>query len=160
MSNVISSNLLKYKVNKNIDGSLEIPKIFLMSRNLRKRGQIAPIEGLVITPKFTEVNECSFTVYKENNGITLPLFDKIKDNSIIKIEGFGLFQIKVSLHESDTIYKEVTGQRMQACELGQCKCTLEINTEDDIARKIMIKIILLYFIVLIITQKLVYYIVC
>lgn len=135
MSNVISSNLLKYKVNKNIDGSLEIPKIFLMSRNLRKRGQIAPIEGLVITPKFTEVNECSFTVYKENNGITLPLFDKIKDNSIIKIEGFGLFQIKVSLHESDTIYKEVTGQRMQACELGQCKCTLEINTEDDIARK-------------------------
>ena len=72
MSNVISSNLLKYKVNKNIDGSLEIPKIFLMSRNLRKRGQIAPIEGLVITPKFTEVNECSFTVYKENNGITLP----------------------------------------------------------------------------------------
>lgn len=135
MSNVISSNLLKYKVNKNIDGSLEIPKIFLMSRNLRKRGQIAPIEGLVITPKFIEVNECSFTVYKENNGITLPLFDKIKDNSIIKIEGFGLFQIKVSLHESDTVYKEVTGQRMQACELGQCKCTLEINTEDDIARK-------------------------
>lgn len=135
MSNIISSNLLKYKVNKNIDGSLEIPKIFLMSRNLRKRGQIAPIEGLVITPKFTEVNECSFTVYKENNGITLPLFDKIKDNSIIKIEGFGLFQIKVSLHETDTIYKEVTGQRMQACELGQCKCTLEINTEDDIARK-------------------------
>ena len=135
MSNVISSNLLKYKVNKNIDGSLEIPKIFLMSRNLRKRGQIAPIEGLVITPKFTEVNECSFTVYKENNGITLPLFDKIKDNSIIKIEGFGLFQIKVSLHETDTIYKEVTGQRMQACELGQCKCTLEIDTEDDIARK-------------------------
>lgn len=135
MSNVISSNLLKYKVNKNIDGSLEIPKIFLMSRNLRKRGQIAPIAGLVITPKFTEVNECSFTVYKENNGITLPLFDKMKDNSIIKIEGFGLFQIKVSLHETDTIYKEVTGQRMQACELGQCKCTLEINTEDDIARK-------------------------
>lgn len=135
MSNIISSNLLKYKVNKNIDGSLEIPKIFLMSRNLRKRGQIAPIEGLVITPKFIEVNECSFTVYKENNGITLPLFDKIKDNSIIKIEGFGLFQIKVSLHESDAVYKEVTGQRMQACELGQCKCTLEINTEDDIVRK-------------------------
>lgn len=135
MSNIISSNLLKYKVNKNIDGSLEIPKIFLMSRNLRKRGQIAPIEGLVITPKFTEVNECSFTVYKENNGITLPLFDKIKDNSIIKIEGFGLFQIKVSLHETDAIYKEVTGQRMQACELGQCKCTIDINTEDDIARK-------------------------
>jgi len=135
VSNVISSNLLKYKVNKNIDGSLEIPKIFLMSRNVRKRGQIAPIEGLVITPNFTEMNECSFTVYKENNGITLPLFDKIKDNSIIKIEGFGLFQIKVSLHESDTVYKEVTGQRMQACELGQCKCTLEINTEDDIARK-------------------------
>lgn len=135
MSNVISSNLLKYKVNKNIDGSLEIPKIFLMSRNLRKRGQLVPIEGLVIIPKFTEMNECSFTVYKDNNGITLPLFDKIKDNSIIKIEGFGLFQIKVSLHETDTIYKEVTGQRMQACELGQCRCTLEINTEDDIARK-------------------------
>ena len=135
MSNVISSNLLKYKVNKNIDGSLEIPKIFLMSRNLRKRGQIAPIEGLVITPNFTEMNECSFTVYKENNGITLPLFDKIKDNSIIKIEGFGLFQIKVSLHETDIIYKEVTGQRMQACELGQCKCTLEINTKDDTDRK-------------------------
>lgn len=135
MSNVISSKLLKYKVNKNIDGSLEIPKIFLMSRNLRKRGQIAPIEGLVITPNFTEMNECSFTVYKENNGITLPLFDKIKDNSIIKIEGFGLFQIKVSLHETDIIYKEVTGQRMQACELGQCKCTLEINTKDDTDRK-------------------------
>ena len=134
MSNVISSNLLKYKVNKNIDGSLEIPKIFLMSRNLRKRGQIAPIEGLVITPKFTEVNECSFTVYKENNGITLPLFDKIKDNSIIKIEGFGLFQIKITLHETDAIYKEVTGQCMQACELGQCKCTLEINTEKDTER--------------------------
>ncbi|WP_337935025.1 tail fiber domain-containing protein [Jutongia sp.] len=134
MSNVISSNLLKYKVNKNIDGSLEIPKIFLMSRNLRKRGQIAPIEGLVITPKFTEVNECSFTVYKENNGIIFPLFDRIKDNCIVKIEGFGLFQIKVTLHETDAIYKEVTGQCMQACELGQCKCTLEINTEKDTER--------------------------
>ena len=134
MSNVISSNLLKYKVNKNIDGSLEFPKVFLMSRNLRKRGQIAPIEGLGITPKFTEVNECSFTVYKENNGITLPLFDRIKDNSIIKIDGFGLFQIKVTLHETDAVYKEVTGQCMQACELGQCKCTLEINTEKDTER--------------------------
>lgn len=134
MSNVISSNLLKYKVKKNIDGSLDFPKVFLMSRNLRKRGQIYPIEGLNVNPKFKESNECSFAVYKENNGVTLPLFERIKDNCIIKIEGYGLYQIKVSLHETDTIYKEVTGTEMQACELSQCKCTLEINTEDDTDR--------------------------
>lgn len=135
MSNIRCSDLFKYKVKKNIDGSLEYPKIFLMSRSLKKRGIIAPIESLIITPKFKDSVECSFTVYKENNGITLPLFDRIKDNCIIMIEGYGLFQIKISLHETDAVYKEVTGTTMQANELSQCYCKLQINTEDDIARK-------------------------
>lgn len=135
MSNIRCSDLFKYKVKKNIDGSLEYPKVFLMSRSLKKRGIIAPIESLIITPKFKDSVECSFTVYKNNNGITLPLFDRIKDNCIIMIEGYGLFQIKISLHETDAVYKEVTGTTMQANELSQCYCKLQINTEDDIARK-------------------------
>lgn len=135
MSNIRCSDLFKYKVKKNIDGSLEYPKVFLMSRSLKKRGIIAPIESLIITPKFKDSVECSFTVYKDNNGITLPLFERIKDNCIIMIEGYGLFQIKTSLHETDAVYKEVTGTTMQANELSQCYCKLQINTEDDIARK-------------------------
>lgn len=135
MSNIRCSDLFKYKVKKNIDGSLEYPKVFLMSRSLKKRGIIAPIESLIITPKFKDSVECSFTVYKDNNGITLPLFERIKDNCIIMIEGYGLFQIKISLHETDAVYKEVTGTTMQANELSQCYCKLQINTEDDIARK-------------------------
>lgn len=135
MSNIRCSDLFKYKVKKNIDGSLEYPKVFLMSRSLKKRGIIAPIESLIITPKFKDSAECSFAVYKENNGITLPLFERIKDNCIIMIEGYGLFQIKISLHETDAVYKEVTGTTMQANELSQCYCKLQINTEDDIARK-------------------------
>ena len=129
MSNIRSSELFKYKINKNIDGSLEYPKIFLMSRTLKKRGLITPVEKLIITPKFGETNECSFTIHKNNNGVTMPLFNQIKDLSIIKIEGFGLYQIKISNHETDSIYKEITGQCLQACELAQTNCKLEINTE-------------------------------
>lgn len=134
MSNIFSSDLFKYSIKKNADGSVQHPKILLLTRMLKKRGEITKYEQLKITPKFKEVSECSFTVYKENDGDTLPCFDKIKDNTIIKIEGYGLYQIKVTLHEVDSVYKEVTGQIMQACELGQADCKLEINTDADIER--------------------------
>ena len=58
----------------------------------------------------------------------------LKDASVILIEGFGYFEVSVPGTETDTVVKNVNGKSLQESELGQCYCTLEINTEDDIAR--------------------------
>lgn len=58
----------------------------------------------------------------------------LKDAYVILIEGFGYFEVSVPGTETDTIVKNVNGKSLQESELGQCYCTLEINTEDDIAR--------------------------
>lgn len=126
---------MQYRIQKNIDGTISYPKMWLMTKTLHKISQIYPYDELSITTKFNEANTCSFSVYKVNNGIELPYWDRIKDLSVILVEGFGLFEIKVSIIENESTTKKITGQSLQECELGQIIGSWEINTSDDIETK-------------------------
>lgn len=134
MSNIFQNKDLIYKYNRNRDGSIVPPKIFLYTRTLKRIGQIDPVFDLNIVPNLNEANTCSFTIYKKNNGMEKPIFDRIKNLSVIRIEGFGLFEIRVSVTEDQTVCKKITGTSLQESELGQYDCTMEINTDSDIAR--------------------------
>jgi len=126
---------LQYRIAKNKDGTLSSPKIWLMTKTLHKICQIHPYEEFSVTAKFNEANTCSLTLYQTNNGIELPYWDRIKDLSVILVEGFGLFEIKVSVTENETAAKKITGQSLQECELGQILGSWEVNTAEDIENK-------------------------
>ena len=126
---------LQYKVGKHADGTVAAPKVWLMTRTLHKICEIHPCEELTVTAKLNEANTCSLTLYRTSNGIELPHWDKIKDLSVILIEGFGLFEIKVTVTENAATAKKITGQSLQECELGQTYGSWEINTADDIEAK-------------------------
>lgn len=121
--------IFKYRRNK--DGTVVPPKIFLCTRTLKRIGLIHPVCDLKIETKFNEANTCSFTIYKNNNGIEMPNFQRLKDLSVIEIEGFGLFEIQVTVAQDSAISKRITGTALQECELSQSYCTLEINTDYD-----------------------------
>lgn len=135
MSNIFQNKDLIFKYNRNRDGSIVPPKIFLYTRRLKKIGQIEPIYDLNIVPNLNEANTCSFTIYQKNNGIEKPIFHRIKNLSVILIEGFGFFEIRVNVTEDQAVCKKITGTSLQESELGQYDCTLEINTDSDTARE-------------------------
>lgn len=118
----------------NADGTIEQDKIFLCDRLLHKKGEIYPVDNLKIDAHLKSNWEVSFTIYKYNNGIEMPLWDKINDITVILVEGKGYFEIKVPVTNEDCIKKDVSGQSLCEAETSQTKITLQINTEDDISR--------------------------
>lgn len=134
MPNVFKDNNLCYHYIKNYDGSVDLPNIYMMNRKLEKLGQIEDVTELKVIVSLNEPNECSFTTHKNINGNINTFWDKIKDDAVILIEGFGLFEIDVPVKETETIVKNVHGIDLFSSELSQSNCTLQINTDDDIAR--------------------------
>ncbi len=134
MANIYEYDKIKFKYKLNYDGSVTDPGIYLCNRQLSKKGQLL-YEDLLITVNFASANECSFKFCKYINSGINPYWDMLKDTSVILIEGFGYFEICVPGTETDTIVKNVQGWSLQESELGQCYCTLEINTENDILRE-------------------------
>ena len=108
MANIFQDNNIIYKYNRNKDNSIVLPKIFLRTRTLKKIGIISPVFDLKIVTNFNEANTCSFTIYKNNNGIEKPIFNRIKNLSIIEIEGFGLFEINVKTIDDNVTYKNIS----------------------------------------------------
>ena len=123
---------IKFKFRRNRDDSLETPKIFLVTRSLKKIGEIYPINNLNLPLVFNEANTATFTIYKENDSIVMPLFDKIKNLSVILIEGVGYFQISLPTKETDCVQKDITATALQESELSQTNITIEVNTDDDL----------------------------
>lgn len=123
---------IKFKFRRNRDDSLETPKIFLVTRSLKKIGEIYPINDLNLPLSFNAANTATFTIYKENNSIKMPLFDKIKNLSVILIEGVGYFQISLPIKETDCVQKDITATALQEAELSQTNITIEVNTDDDL----------------------------
>lgn len=124
-----------YTINP-ITDEINTPQIFLVSRKLNVLGELTPISDLDI--KVNEVNvadEVSFTYYKENEGEPTPFFDKLVDLSVIKVDGFGYFEVSIDTKEESAVYKTITAQSLGICELSQRLLTVEVNTEDDIARE-------------------------
>lgn len=108
---------IKFKFRRNRDDSLETPKIFLVTRSLKKIGEIYPINNLNLPLVFNEANTATFTIYKENDSIVMPLFDKIKNLSVILIEGVGYFQISLPTKETDCVQKDITATALQVSNL-------------------------------------------
>lgn len=133
MANVYEYDQIKFKYRLDYDGSVTEPNIYLCNRQLGKKGQVI-YEGLSVTVNFASANECSFQFFKYLGFGVNPLWGQLKDTSVILIEGFGYFEVSVPGTETDTIVKNVEGKSLQETELGQCYCTLQINTEDDVAR--------------------------
>ena len=123
---------IKFKFRRNRDDSLETPKIFLVTRSLKKIGEIYPVNNLNLPLVFNEANTATFTIYKENDSIIMPLFDRIKNLSVILIEGVGYFQISLPTKETDCVQKDITATALQESELSQTNITIEVNTDDDL----------------------------
>lgn len=121
----------------NRDRSIDPDKIFLVDRMFHpiQNGEIYPVSDLQISANLTSNWECSFTVYKESNGIPNPLWDQITDLALVKIENKGIFELETPITDEASTYKKCSGKSICEAETSQTIMTLEINTEDDIARE-------------------------
>lgn len=143
---------LSFKVNE-VSGGIDQPQIFLCNRQLNKIGEIYPVYDLKIKANLNGSDELSFSIPKEiknynnkdadrlNRESILPLqnkysalYDKITDYSVILVEGFGYFETLSTIKDAYTHTKNIQGKSLGESELSQLYCTLECNTENDIAR--------------------------
>lgn len=107
------------------------PDIWLCHRNYKKICQLSPIEDLKVYVAANAVDEVTFTLHKNNNGVDFEYWDKIKDLKVICVDGFGYFEIAVDKEVSDDTKKVITGVSIEA-ELAQITIDgLEINGEKD-----------------------------
>ena len=129
------------------NGRVEDYTIVLSTRDKRHLGQVSGLKGVTYCGKLNGANEMSFTVYKSD---LIESDDKAYDEKIEKhreylwenIVDFKLiwvkeldeyFEIKVSLDDSNEIYKNITATSLCEAELSQTMLyNIEINTESDI----------------------------
>ena len=122
----------KFIINR--DGSIEQDQVFLCDRMLNTICEIYPIDNLKTDMHFASNDEASFTLYKNNNNVFNPFWNKIDDLSIILVQGKGYFEIAVPKTDDGAIFKEITGVSLGEAETAQTNVTLEINTDDDMDR--------------------------
>lgn len=122
--------------NINRDRSIENDKVFLVDRQFRPidSSEIFPISDMKIVSNLNSNWECNFTVYRETDGVENPLWDKITDLALVKIENKGIFELETPITDEAGTYKQCSGVSICEAETSQTTMTLEINTPDDIAR--------------------------
>ena len=130
----------QYIINK--DRTIEQDKVFLCDRLLRKKGEIYPVDSLKTIINLNSNDEVSFRIYKYNNGNLNPLWNQLDELSVILVQGKGYFEISVPKTAEDVDYKDISGISLCEAETGQAYVTLEINTENDIARENFIPTVL------------------
>lgn len=113
----------------------EEPTIVLARRNGDKIGAINAKE-ISISDSLNDAPELSFKVYKELDGEKCALWDEIINFKLIYcVEWNTWFEMTVELDENDETVKTVFCTGLGYAELGQIMLyTIEINTEEDIAR--------------------------
>ncbi len=123
---------LTYKKDKK-NGGIRPPEIFLCNRRLDTIGKLYPVVSPTIIVNYNAADEISFSYHKELNGRKTPFYDELKDLSIIKAEDT-YYEISVTETDQGNLTKNVSGRSLGYCELSQKLVTLEVNTENDIAR--------------------------
>ncbi|RKI44299.1 tail fiber domain-containing protein [bacterium D16-51] len=118
----------------NIDGSVEQDKIFICDRSLHRLGELYPVEDLHTIMRLNQNDEVNFKIYKYNNGEENPFWTQIDNIQVILVEGKGYFEIAAPVTTEECTYKQVTGISLGEAETSQTNITLQINTEEDIAR--------------------------
>lgn len=121
----------------NRDRSIDQDKVFLVDKLFQpiRNGEIYPVSDLQIVANLNSNWECSFTVYRETDGVSCPLWDQITDFALVKIENKGIFELEAPITDEAGTYKQCSGKSICEAETSQTLMTLEINTEDDIARE-------------------------
>ena len=123
----------------NIDinnGVLEDFTIILSDRSQNLKGQIKNIDEVVYRANLNSANEISFLVYKKVDNLEETLWDDIYDLRLIWVKELNeYFEITVTVSESPSLVKKVTGISLCESELSQSILrNLEINSEIDIER--------------------------
>lgn len=119
----------------NKQNRIETPTLILENKNFEKIGVITNASDLSCRIDFNGADEFSFTVQKESDGQTCPLWDEITDFKVLYIpELKERFEITVSLAQEIMPYKTVTATGLCEAELSQLTVrSLEVNTESDIS---------------------------
>lgn len=121
----------------NRDRSVDQDKVFLVDKLFHpiRNGEIHPVSDLQIVANLNSNWECRFTVYRETDGVPCPLWDQITDLALVKIENKGIFELEAPITDEAGTYKQCSGKSICEAETSQTLMTLEINTDDDIARE-------------------------
>lgn len=121
---------MNYTLDFNSLNQLEIPRIFLCTRNKDKLGELFPVEDLVILMNFNTFHEVSFTIRKTLDGLSNPLWDKIKDLKLVFVENFGYYEISVLESHDGSETKNIAGKSIEV-ELGQVYLNaFQINSDE------------------------------
>lgn len=108
------------------------PQIFLVNKQLKKVGELYPVENLKITVnEINQADEISFSYYREKESISSPLFDRLDDLSVVLVDGYGYFETAIEKNENSSVTKSVTGISLGHAELSQILTSLEINPADN-----------------------------
>lgn len=121
----------------NRDRSVDQDKVFLVDKLFHpiRNGEIYPVSDLQIVANLNSNWECRFTVYRKTDGVPCPLWDQITDLALVKIENKGIFELEAPITDEAGTYKQCNGKSICEAETSQTLMTLEINTDDDIARE-------------------------
>lgn len=112
-----------------ITGEVLQPQLFLCDRQLNNILEIEPALNLRIRCQLQGADEISFRVPEHSAS-----YDALREYSIVFAKGFGYFEVSPTIHDSADETKEIHGASLGECELSQLLCTLECNTDSDIAR--------------------------
>ncbi len=123
-------NKLTFKVDE-ITGEIVQPQVFLCDRQLNKIGEIYPVGDLRIKCVLNGADEISFRMQKNVSNTDNALYHKIKDYSVVFVQGFGYFEVSPTVNDTYTSIKTLNGNSLGESELSQLFCTLECNTNSD-----------------------------
>ncbi|MCI8508593.1 MAG: hypothetical protein HFJ06_08545 [Lachnospiraceae bacterium] len=123
-------NRLTFKIDE-ITGEIIQPQIFLCDRQLNKIGEIYPVGDLRIKSVLNGADEISFSTPKDISDKGNVFYHKIKDYSVVFVQGFGYFEVSPTINDTYTSIKTLNGHSLGESELSQLFCTLECNTNSD-----------------------------
>lgn len=125
--------MIDFNLTLDLNNNQEKPTLVLCNRELKKIGQLNSYTNLVTPINFSDVNEISFTIDKEN----CELYESVIDFKIIYVKEFNAYyEIQTTLNSSVGDEKNITGTYLSNAELSQTMLyNIEINTEADIARE-------------------------
>lgn len=112
-----------------ITGEVLQPQLFLCDRQLNHILEIEPALNIRIRCLLQGADEISFRVPEQSSA-----YDALREYSIVFAKGFGYFEVSPTIHDAADETKEIHGASLGECELSQLLCTLECNTDSDIAR--------------------------
>ena len=130
---------MSIKINFDTANNPESPTIILAKKNGDKLGKIDAYE-IELNDNLNDASEMSFRVNKYVDGKNSNLWDEIRNFRLAYcVEWDKWFEITVEIDESNETVKTVSATNLGHAELSQIMLyDVQINTEDDIKRKISV----------------------